>query len=278
MRSFIGAALVVTIATSLCACTEPESTDVLDPQDEPTLETRGGRGSTGTNKLSNDEFIPLQQTLARVARLYPLLDPSTGNVNEKIQVELIDQKGGSNVFHYAVACAVPDGVKVHTPTESFTGRGHLINGPAWFNAPLPHATINELMACMAAHVNAWNVEVEILLLGADVQDDPIDNPAFSVSEALWKADVNSDDVPFYTVWPAKYVAQACVDVLSAFKDRVCGQWSTGCNFTVGQPGVCFPTLQIPGQPDGDYSCNGVPVIETRLAPADLGFLYPGCRN
>ena len=275
MRSFIGAALVLTIATSLFACVEPDTTDDMDPQDRPTPQTLGPRGSTGSNKQSNADFIPLQVTLAKAARESALVDPGTQNLTHYIQQKFLQTTAGRNVLSYAVACTVPDEKSVGADGVAFDGLGHLANGAAWLDGPLPHATINELMACMAAHVNAWNEKVPILLLGSDVQDDSKDHSDYSVSEALWKADVNGDDVPFYTVWPSKYVAQECFDVLSAFKDRVCGQYAADCNFTVGPPGVCFPSLH---NPDGDYLCNGVPVIETRLIPEDMSKLYPNCRH
>lgn len=270
MRSYIGAASVFVMATSLFACAETDSTETGGTTDQTVIVMTNGSGSGGSNGLSNDDFMAAQRLLAKSARLYGLVDPGTMNVSAGIKNLLIPEKGGLAVLKYAVACTVPRGMDIYADGETLKGLGHLTNGADWLDGPLSHTAINELMACMAIHVNAFGAEIPILLSGAAIRNDPIGHPEFSVSEARWVASVNSDDVPTYTVYPSKYVAQECADVLSAFKDRVCGQWSSGCNFVEGDPQQCTDDAE------GNWTCDTTPAIESWLIPEYLDSMYPGC--
>jgi hypothetical protein len=271
MRNFIGAASVFVMATSFVACAETDSTETGGTTDGTVIGMSGGNGSSGTNGLSSDDFMAAQVLLAKSARLYPLVDSAgSKEVNPGIKNLLLGSKSGVAVLRYAIACTVPRGIDIHAADEYMPGLGHLAKGPDWLAGPLSHTAVNELMACMAIHVNAFGVEIPILLSGASIKADPIGHPEFSVSEARWVANVNSDDVPTYTVYASDYVAQQCFNVLSAFKDRVCGQWSAGCNFVVGDSTKCIQDGQ------GNWTCDKTPAIESWLIPESWGSLYGSC--
>ena len=269
MRSFIGAALVLTIATSLCACTEPESTDALDPQDKPDLEFRD-HTSGGSSGLPWPEFRDNRINLVQAAKTQRLLDQGTTNVSAGV-LGWLDTPAGLDVLSYAVACSLPDDMVVHGGGRTFVGRGHMIADAAWANGPLDAAAIRDLMACMVTHVNAVVTTVPIQLNGPDVGSDPVVDPEFTVSEAKWVAIVNADNIPFFYVWPSSWVSRHCVDVAGAFKERVCGQSPTSCNLAVGPSGGCVENVAA-----GGWFCGGLPAIETKLKPAALPILYKSC--
>ncbi len=271
MRSFISAASLSIIAASLVACAEPDTTDVLDAPEEPAFETRNGNGSNGTNRLSELDFGSEKMFLARAARLHPLLAPGTNHLSTGVQTLLGNSLAAQHVIKYAIECTVPEGTSVNAYGQSIAGLGHLTTGAAWLTGPLPHAAINDLMACMIAHVNAFNVPVPIQLFGANVEDDLVPHSEISVSEARWVAHVNVDDVTSFTVWPSTYVKRSCEDTLSALRDRACGQWPAGCNLELGV-GSCTYNAVTKG-----YDCNGAPAIETKLRPEDLPLLYRVCQ-
>lgn len=277
MRSLFGAVSVVLLGVSLFGCAEADTSDTVDLADAPALETRGGRGSTGSNGLATDVFQNLKVAIAKAAQLYPLVkSPGSSELNPNIVDLVLAQPDGDKMLTYAVACAVPDKEYIQSPggTFSWVGYGHLKSGSAWLTSPLPPEGVDQLLACIALHVNAFGKTVPILLLGSLVQDDPDVPDDYNYPEAFWKAKVNSDGMSMITVWPSHQIYDLCdSDPQSAFEWRLCGQYPGQCNLEIGPPGVC----QYDQQQEG-YFCNNEPVIETRLTKVGLDILFPTCNS
>lgn len=272
MRSFIHAVLTATLAASLAGCAEPDPTGILDLDDEPTLETRGGKGSGGTNGLSDIEHAAFSARLATAARLFPLVDQDTNDVSAGVRahLELTTSLAGQRVFGYAMQCVLPETETVRVGMKLYHGLGHLPEGARWLAGPLAERDIQDLLACMALHVNPGGYTVSILLLGSSVKDDP-NAPDLPVQEALWRAHVGVDDVPSYVVWPFETVQKVCSSNLEeALKYRVCGKAPGECNLRMGDIHDCYR------DENGDHFCLGEPVIETRLKESDVPYLYDLC--
>jgi hypothetical protein len=276
MRNFILAAMAAAFGASLFGCAEPTTAGVLDPEDEPTLETRnGGNGSSGTNGLSDISFAAFSSKLATAARLYPLVEPGTDIVSEGVRqtLQLGGSLAGQTVFHYAMRCVLPANAEVRAYGVYYQGLGHLPQGEKWAQGPLPKEDIEDLMACMAIHVNPYGLTVPILLVGPDVKDDPLPHPDYNVPEALWMSYVTVDDVPNYVVWPFEDVQKVCSsNVEAALKNRLCGQQPGECNLKVGRPEDCRLDEEA-----GGYFCFGKPVIESRLEDSGIPYLYQLCQ-
>lgn len=275
MRSFILAAMAAAFGASLFGCAEPDTAAVLDPEDEPTLETRNGNGSGGSNGLSDVYFAAFSSKLATAARLYPLVEPGTNIVSEGVRqtLQLSGSLAGQTVFHYAMRCVLRANADVTAYGAYYQGLGHLPRAEKWLEGPLPKEDIEDLMACMAIHVNPQGQTVPILLLGADVKDDPLPHPDYNVPEALWMSYVTVDDVPNYVVWPSEVVQKVCAsNVEAALEDRVCGQQPGECHLKVGRPEDCYFDKEV-----GSNFCFGKPVIETRLKDSGIPFLYQLCQ-
>ena len=272
MRSPLVAASILMLASSVLACAQPESTDD-ESVDEPARQVMSGHGSGGTNGLTYLDYQAFKIALAKAARTQTLVDPGTMNVSHGIATTFLAQgSGAANLLHYAVACTVPDGKAILVGNEWMLGRGHVAGGEKWLQGPLDPKVIVNLMACVTAHVNPLNKEVDILLAGENIVDD-VGNPdleKFDISEALWTAKVNIDDMTVITVWPSKRVYERCGNSTDdAFRDRVCGQWPGWCNLEIGDPGVCNRDAET-----GNWYCDNNPVIETRLTEDGFGFMYP----
>lgn len=269
MRSFACAASLFIIAGSLVACAEPDTTDDGQTTDPPFAAMTSGNGSSGSNHLSEVDFRNLRMYLAKAARLHALVEPGTKNLSSGVQTLLGNSAAAVEVIKYAIACTVPESTEINGYGQTFKGRGHLTTGAAWMTGPLSHSAINDLMACMIVHVNAYGATVPIQLFGANVQNDALANPDFMISEARWVATVNVDDVPSFYVWPSGYTQRACIDTLSALVDRLCGQWPNGCNLQLGSGSCTYDNVA------GGYFCGTIPApaIETKLRPADFADLY-----
>lgn len=275
MRSVIGAVSVVVLAASLFGCAETESSDAVTVMDNPPLETRGGRGSTGSNGLGTDVFQSLKLKIAQAAQHYPLVDqPNSFNLNPSVADLVLSEPHGDEMLAYAVACTVPDKQVIKAPGTQFSwvGYGHLKVGTKWLTGPLPPEGVDQLLACIALHVNAFGKTVPVLLLGSLVQDDEEVPDGYDYPEAFWKAKVNGDGMSMITVWPSHQIYDLCdSDPKSAFEWRLCGQYPGQCNLEIGPPGVCEYDQQAEG-----YFCNNEPVIETRLTKVGLDILFPTC--
>ena len=274
MRSLLGVAALSLSSVCVMACTAPDATDSLaDEEVDVGTAQQADHGSSGSNGLGSLEFLTQKLPLAQAVKFFPLVDPGTKDVSAGVKGLLYGTPAGKTILKYAVACAVPESTEVFDGKDYLMGMGHILSAAAWMNGPLPQAALDSLMACVAAHVNPYGVEVPILLMGTDVENDSYSHPGFDVPEALWVSYVSVvDSSVSFVVWPRSSVLRSCSDPLAAFKNRLCGQYpsSQSCQLTLGAAGACTVDAL------GNYTCNGKPAIETRLKTPDFNFLYKMC--
>ncbi len=269
MRNLIHEAMALAIAASFFGCAEADTADAFDGQDEPALETRDKPGSGGTNGLYAGIYFDYETLLINAAEK-PLVDPGTNQINADIGNHLLQNPDGRHVFQYAAACGVPAEMVVEWQGEQFTGLGHLAFREEWLKRGLRERAIEDLLACVAAHMNK-NTGVPILLSGPHVHDDGADHSEFWVDEARWTARLTEDGYAKYFVWPNPlFVPPACVvsgDPMDAIKERFCGQNPDDCQLERGDERECD------GTPEEGWYCGGQPAIMTSLRESDVPTMY-----
>jgi len=272
---FLGVSALVSTSFVL-GCTEPEPMDDgLDDLDAPPVKPMEGNSSGGTNGGPTNAFILLENQVV-ASTDYPLVDPGTTNVNTNIANILLAQPSGTDVFKYAVRCGLTNQgaySMLSWGTYSFVGMRHLSTTGGWLTGALPAGAKRDLLACMAAHMNPYGVEVPLLLSGANIYDDGVSYPDYTVEEALWVVDIIAS-TPHYTVWPTdNYKARCAADPEVALEKRVCGQHPDECEFTMGTS-IEDDCDQDPTT--GHYTCNGQPAILTTLKEADFIVVNQRC--
>lgn len=275
-RPLVTAALVLT--SCLVGCAEADSIDGPD-MDAPELHTLEGP-SGGTNSCSSIWFHALDDELL-LATTSPLVSPGTTDVHPQIVTDLLEKPQGTDVFSYAVKCALSREPGQNTVTWQksaadtfvFTGKEHLDTTAGWLTGALTDADRGDLFACMLGLLNPWGLEVDVLFTGPNVHDDGLPHPDFDFEEALWLAEVDSaTGRVMYTVWPLFDLAENCMgDVGEILKLRICGPNPLSCHLTIGNTTDCVYS----SSPEG-YYCKGKPALMTTLRSTDVLALHPTC--
>lgn len=229
-------------------------------------------GSTGLNGLGWTEFKAVEADLILAASGGPVADPDSMEVTADIEKGLLATPAGETVFHYAVACMVPAGLEVTWGQGTAEGKGHLASGEAWLKGGLGDEEIEDMLACVIAHINPYGLEVPVLFSGSHVQDDKLDHSDFWVDEALWIAQMSGPGRADYIVYPLKAVILECgPDPQQALMDRLCGQSPATCSFGVGDLDDCVETAE-------GFECLGQPALMTTLMTDGFSTMWASCYN
>lgn len=272
MRSLFGAVSVVLLGASLFGCTETDTSDLLDASEAPPLEGQTGPGpsSGGSNGLKYQVVQEWQPYLIKAA-FRPLLEAGTNHTAVDSEAFVLAQSdAGRSLFHYAVACGVPAGMVISSNGYDFEGKGHMMLSKKWIDEGLTVPEANELLGCVAAHMNKRK-GVPIVLSGPNVIDDGIDHSEFWVEEARWGAKIVSPSHAIFLAWlMPNFQPPACTlypSPAEALEERFCGTNPQQCDLVVGDPQDCKPAKE------GGWTCEGNPVVETRLTEEDLPEMY-----
>jgi len=231
----------------------------------------GNGGSQGGNGLPTVDFN------AHVLLLWTAMDLGINDENNT-SVSSLKNDPTSETLKYAVRCAMPAGSSV----QGFTGGGILSTTSDWLRKGLSVPQKEDVLTCMIAHLNPYDVEVPLQLKGYSVTDSLTTAYAaqFTVKEGLWVARQVGSTFQ-YIVWPLDTLQLQCPNTQNALLTRVCA--------TGQEPGDMIPdcpvevretTLDEDCEKDlvtGKWTCLGHPAIETRLSPTSYLALYtPGC--
>ncbi len=253
-----------------CAPGGPGETD----EDVGAAEQADKFGAGGTNGLDTDLYYAFEDNLV-LATYLPLVKSGGMEVNPAVGALLLNDEHGKTVFDYAMKCALPRRAGSNTVIwngEEHTGGGILNSGAEWLLGPLSDTARHELLACMAAHLNPFEIHVDILLSGPDTDDDGLEHPKFNVDEALWVVRRNVDGTLVYVVWPLESFQKMCSsDPFVALQRRVCGQDPEGCTLTRGEDEDCVYDSEAEG-----YYCLGAPALMTTLRESDIYLLNSSC--
>jgi hypothetical protein len=262
---FKGALLVGFVTFTGCG---DSALNPLEQMDSPGLSFQGGMtGSGGINGASPAAYH------ANVFRLLAALSVAAAHPNERdinsavISTGLLDTADGREVFEYATRCALPTGTELEYAGNVYSGGGILATTASWISGGLSIAQKEDVLTCMIAHLNAFDVHVPIFLSGPSINsNESADTSGFSVEEAIWQAKIpGPGQAPIYYAWPRANLLNLC-QVLSTttWIQRICGTPVNTCGVQVrlDQAFVCSGG-------NGRYTCNGKPAIETTLKDGDL---------
>ncbi|WP_437491927.1 hypothetical protein WME75_16590 [Sorangium sp. So ce1014] len=195
----------------------------------------------------------------------PLLQSDHTFNPEIVDVGFLDDPEGEEVFDHAFRCAVAkDTVVIHGDRE-YKGRGAVIGASGWVNGGLEMDVIYNVLECVIAFVNDKTDGVDVLLTGANMNDDKGDHDGFIYSEAVWCANVVPPGFVGVEVYATESFEKECgYDIEEALKRRYCYQeGSCGLEYMglVTENSVCEP---IGPAEDGHYRCKGKPCTMTWL--------------
>lgn len=251
----------------------------FETQDDP---------SGGQNGLVNVDFHAHKYELLAALRLpiYPRYSTAPSALNSGI----LNTAGGRNAFGYAVRCAIPKGTTITHNGYQYHGGGLLDTASGWLYEALLQPAQEDVFACILAHLNPSGQHVDIALMGPSVVDDPtFDAAQFSFKEALWGAEISTTcssgvctDVLTFHAWPLEDLSQECSDPVITNEEiltRICPNDPNNlCELTIhANLASCIET-----SPGVYTTCNGRPVVQTRLDPYNtppfLGCFTspPGC--
>lgn len=242
-------------------------------------------GTTGTNNLSHIDFHNNQGTILEAMKK-PLLakkqnDPNVIEFNEELYQSFASKgQGGLRTLAYVAKCALPPEISIKRSNGEveveYKGEGvfdvEQSQVDSWWWGPIDLAARPDVLACMAAHVNAYNVEVPIGLQGTGINGDiDLITQGFAFEEAFWGVEIVAGRA-FYHVWPLPGRDNICNEPFESkwLKDRLCGVDPVGCLFVAEEnPAECVDEI-------GNKSCKGMRIIKTRLKVDDVPKLYPEC--
>ncbi|MRG95429.1 hypothetical protein [Polyangium spumosum] len=231
-------------------------------------------GDHGTNGLDTWDLA------ANEAMLWAATNDGINDL-DNFAVAQLQAAPNSETLDYAVRCAVPQGV---SGPGNYTGRGHLSTTSDWLDPDgflaLPEKL--DLFTCMIAHVNPFNVDVNLMLTGDTISDGgmgPGQVATYNIEEALWIARLDSVNGLEYIVWPLDFLELQCPNTQNALLTRTCGGLQAG-----GVDTDCRVEVRTGGpRPDctknsttGNWTCLGRPAIKTWLSSISYLTLYPGC--
>ncbi|MFO0586000.1 MAG: hypothetical protein U0441_00605 [Polyangiaceae bacterium] len=271
MRRFLCTAFAAVIASSLVGCAGETDTDDL-AGNAPVVEPQTGGsiyGSGGSNGLAFQALDEWQGYLIRAARK-PLVAPGTNQIANDDAIILMGNPMGYSLMSYAAACGVPAKMEIQSGAQSVVGMGHLKISKKWIEEGLLKSEIEELLGCVAAHVNHYH-GVKLDFTGLNVIDDGDPHTEFWVEEARWGATIVDNDKAIFTAWlNPHFEPPGCVlypDPWEAFAQRFCGQHLSACNLKQGNEKACHM------EDTGKWVCDDKPVIETWLTESELPVAY-----
>ncbi len=125
---------------------------------------------------------------------------------------------------------------------------------------------------MAARLNPFGQDVEVLLIGASVLDDNSDQSEYTFNEALWIAKGSFAAGMTIEVWPLSDLTDYCErDVVTDFQTKICGPGVSSCGVSVRYDSNAACAVS-----GGFYTCDGERAIKTKLKPKDVSLRYGGC--
>jgi hypothetical protein len=234
-------------------------------------------GSSSTNGLDPNDFrghMPeIRSAMNKPIAVAPhLLNPDVAILFNGIPFE-------HNPLSYLLKCGLPGGyaVPLVTPDGPHTYRGLLKTTAGWSNLggiTTDMVAKKDLFACLAAHLNASSVQVDIRLTGAAVRNEAgkAEDSEFTFEEAYWWVDdPGTAGLPQIHVWPLPDLTDACgAGVTSAaLQDRICGNDPFSCQLTLR------PDLNVCVRNQYGAFCDGHRVLMSWLRTDDVPTMY-GC--
>lgn len=191
---------------------------------------------------------------------------------------------GRKMVRYLAKCALPEGMQIGSYNPPAVGLHLLDIATLWPNWGLDTSGVNDVFACLAAHLNPSGTLVSLKLTGSPVYGQGagtgIDTHTFK--EALWASKIDTTGAIQIHVWPLNDLYQACSTMTNdQLATRVCGSTSpsslANCalvrhnspsgNCEESSPGV-YATCMVDG--------SSVPVIQSWLDPEYVPVMYPRC--
>lgn len=316
LKAALPLALVALSALTM-ACEIPESSEA-DTFDEVPYSTMAGEGTGSGNHLSSVDLYNHKINLFHAAE-NPLAVPNPANhrfyiASSSWNNSMLNTAGGREVLKYAVKCALPANQTVYykktmlheTVDMPLYGGGILDSTTGWRSNALGVPAIQDLMACVAAHLNAEGAYIDINLVGARVNDSLTTAEAseYTWDEAFWVAKVGYISSWFGTfpyvdlkAYPLHHssdpnLAAACATMVVANGEamtRSCNVDGNNCNVAAGNVDTdCFYRESSFSPQTGVYieegwyckntSTTHVRAIKTRLKQVDQALFYQNCEE
>lgn len=238
---------------------------------------------TGINGLNHDWFRNRRNNLYSTTGLELLVSNNT-TLNSTISAMMcgVSPAGGPSTFAYAMQCGLPASYSVTCGDFTTGGLGHtpiLNTTSGWLNGPLGSSARFDILACVAAHVNAYNVTIPLVLSGTPINDQH-ELGLNTFEEATWTAELDLSGAVKINVWPSAALIEYCGGesyAIQTLEDRICSREAGICYFAGRQN---FETYCDP-DPDpeaiGTYTCEGKAAITTWLNPSGVTTLHETCQ-
>jgi hypothetical protein len=268
-------------STGCLGNTDPLVEDIGPPHSDRLIDPGGGVGPNGLMpseyhanliKLLNATYAPLLQGEG--------LDDFSAQLDA---TGILLTVPGQKTLQYAWGCAFPDNFDRNINGIQYRGEGLLETTASWAANPGTGLSLQgrkDLFACVAASLNPYGDDVDVLHIGEDVHPNNDENEAqFSFNEALWIVKMvptvvgaTSILMPNVHVWPLRDAVDLCRPVLEdTFQSRYCGLGLKDCGLEVRTDGSACTQSN-----EGFYWCDGEPAIKTKLDPYAVSKLYGGC--
>lgn len=298
------------------ACEIPESSEA-DIFDEVPYSTMAGEGTGSGNHLSSADLYDHKINLFHAAE-NPLAvgDPANHRfyiASSPWNNAMTSTAGGREVLKYAVKCALPTNQTVYYKKNTKAGSvdvplyggGILDSTTGWRSNALAIPAIQDLMACVAAHLNSDGAYIDINLVGARVNDSlsAMEASEYTWDEAFWVAKVGYISSWFGTfayvdlkAYPLHQSSDplstgTCATMVVANGEamtRSCNLDGNDCNVMAGNVDTdCFykeetykPQVGIieAGWYCKNTSTTYVRAIKTRLKQVDQMLFYQNCEE
>ena len=240
--------------------------DLAGPGLEATVMKPGTQDPNGTPKHAWHAWK--ERLLGALKR--PLLQSDRTFNQEIVDMGILDDPEGEEVFDHAFRCAVAKDTSVFYGDREYRGRGAVIGASSWVNGGLDIDVIHNVLECVIAFVNDKTDGVEVLLTGANVNDDGGDHTGFIYSEAIWCANITPPSPPLPSlvgveVYATESFEKECgYDIEDALEQRYC--YEKGACVLVYKGLVTMNSVCAPIGPaeDGLYRCKGKPCTMTWL--------------
>ncbi len=267
------------------------SADAGDDVDLPVdgVPMRAMDSGSGLNGLWPPNFHANKQDLY-TATLFALAGGTTSAAVSPSIVSSTSLVDGNNAaketFAYAVKCMLQSTkyVEYHAPLgiDHYQGAG-IIDPSGWQFQALPPTVPNAawspreaLFECMMAHLNGFNLPVQIAYQGSFVHpEENIDE--YTMFEALWLA-TDTNSAITLEVFPGDWFDVHCPrdTTRELINMRVCADPMGDCGITVRTSSD--RNQRCVGDAAGNWTCDGKPVLKTRLNPFTMGGMYADCTS
>lgn len=268
-RAFTAIALSLGFAGAQIGCLALSDKGV-DGTHSVGIETLNGNTNGGTNGASS---VDVADTMEQI---WSSGDAPFDADNEdliKIQTASV---GTRNVLSYIIACALPLGSYTINGI-TYDGGAILTSTSSWTTSALSTQAKYDLVACVMAHVNPFNQQIDLRFSGDGVADvlPAATVSEFSTPEALWVVYETAVDGLVREVWPIPATAGQCAYSADDVEFRICGDIESQerCGTTVKND---FANHCSQSVVTGNWSCDGHSAIKTWLRTADVDNMYPGC--